>query len=554
MCRPGTRERDASRRPPACDSATLAAVGAQRRSARARRPDASRPKSTTRRAGARARPRARRRRARSSALSTAMPPRRQRADRASACSAATSATLAHEFLVLALRVVDERDRRLRDRRELARSRRGWFMPSSIDGGAVRGAQAQQRQRQADRVVEIALASRARAASPKCARRIAASISLTVVLPLLPTTTMTGMRELRAPVRGERAERRQRVGDRDQVARRARPRDRRRPAPRRRRARTPPATKSWPSKRSPCKRDEEIAGRERARVGGHAREAHVGADDAARRRRGRRSRCPSCAAPCARARRRRLATSENGVRTPFALLVVLVALAGDQHDVARLRAGDRRRGSPSRGRARRSSGGCRSSRMPRDDRRSAIAAGILAARVVAGDDDAVGERRGDRAHLRALAGVAVAAAAEHADELAARERPRAAAPSAPSPAHRACARSRRRRAAAPPPPRRCMRPGGGSMRASAASASASGTSLASSTPSTPSRFDALNAPTTGGRDVAAAPRGGDRQRDAAGVVGDAPSPRCRRWRGRRSAPAARARARRRRGSGRTGRRR
>ena len=44
-------------------------------------------------------------------------------------------------------------------------------------------------------------------------------------------------------------------------------------------------------------------------------------------------------------------------------------------------------------------------------------GVLAARIVVGDDDDVGELLGDRAHLRPLAGIAVAAAAEHHDELA-----------------------------------------------------------------------------------------------------------------------------------------
>ena len=48
----------------------------------------------------------------------------------------------------------------------------------------------------------------------------------------------------------------------------------------------------------------------------------------------------------------------------------------------------------------------------------IDAGVLAARIVVGDDDAVGEPRGDLAHHRPLAGIAVAAAAEHHDEPAA----------------------------------------------------------------------------------------------------------------------------------------
>ena len=49
----------------------------------------------------------------------------------------------------------------------------------------------------------------------------------------------------------------------------------------------------------------------------------------------------------------------------------------------------------------------------------IALRVFAARVVAGDDHLVGERARDAAHQRALAAVAVAAAAEHAHELAVR---------------------------------------------------------------------------------------------------------------------------------------
>ena len=44
--------------------------------------------------------------------------------------------------------------------------------------------------------------------------------------------------------------------------------------------------------------------------------------------------------------------------------------------------------------------------------------ILAARIVVGDDDAIGEPRGDLAHLRTLAAVAIAAAAEDDDQPAA----------------------------------------------------------------------------------------------------------------------------------------
>ncbi len=48
--------------------------------------------------------------------------------------------------------------------------------------------------------------------------------------------------------------------------------------------------------------------------------------------------------------------------------------------------------------------------------------IFAARIVVGDDDAVGIFGGDRAHQRTLAGIAVAAGAEHHHQLAFRIRP------------------------------------------------------------------------------------------------------------------------------------
>ena len=100
------------------------------------------------------------------------------------------------------------------------------------------------------------------------------------------------------------------------------------------------------------RDEEIARRERARVGRHAREAHVLADEAAVHRAGGRRRVhhalpqamPSAAVATSRVRERRAHA--------VALLVVLVALAGDEDDVASAARSPPRRGSPRRGRARR----------------------------------------------------------------------------------------------------------------------------------------------------------------------------------------------------------
>ena len=50
------------------------------------------------------------------------------------------------------------------------------------------------------------------------------------------------------------------------------------------------------------------------------------------------------------------------------------------------------------------------------------AGVLAARIVVGNDDAVGIVGGNRAHQRTLAGIAVAAGAEHHDKPALRVRP------------------------------------------------------------------------------------------------------------------------------------
>ena len=176
-----------------------------------------------------------------------------------------------------------------------------------------------------------------------------------------------------------------------------------------------ATKSWPSKRSPFSATNRSPGASARRVGRHAREAHVAADEASVHGAGggrRIHHAPLHAASAAATTR----ASEKWWRTPLLLLVVLVALAGDQHHVARPRLGDRHpdRGGAVELHAPAPVGRCR---IPlhhrvRDGR------GVLGARVVAGDDDAVGEPPGHRAHLGPLALVAIAAAAEHADELAA----------------------------------------------------------------------------------------------------------------------------------------
>ena len=105
-------------------------------------------------------------------------------------------------------------------------------------------------------------------------------------------------------------------------------------------------------------------------------------------------------------------SLNGKRLIADNLAAFMALAGDQQDVAAAKIRDRsadrfaavadldcaRRGFQDRG----ANGG-----------------GFLAARIVVGDDDAVGLRRSDLTHHRPLAGVAIAAGAEHDDETTGR---------------------------------------------------------------------------------------------------------------------------------------
>ena len=90
------------------------------------------------------------------------------------------------------------------------------------------------------------------------------------------------------------------------------------------------------------------------------------------------------------------------------LVILVPLAGDQQHVARLQCLDRR-----------GDGRLAVADLPRARRRGedfgADRGGVLGARIVVGDDRLVGQLAGDGAHLRTLALVAVAAAAEDHDE-------------------------------------------------------------------------------------------------------------------------------------------
>ena len=194
------------------------------------------------------------------------------------------------------------------------------MPISITATRCVLAQAQQRQRQADVVVEVALGREHARRTPQCARRIAASISFTVVLPLLPVTRDERQREARAPVRGELPERR--AADRRTAIERAastRRSTRLVGDQRRRRAlrAAPRATKSWPSKRSPFERDEQVA---------RARCARLSVVTRVKRTFGRRAARPPTARAAvavsimralhaASAAPRYLRRRENGVRSP-----------------------------------------------------------------------------------------------------------------------------------------------------------------------------------------------------------------------------------------------
>ena len=114
-----------------------------------------------------------------------------------------------------------------------------------------------------------------------------------------------------------------------------------------------------------------------------------------------------------------ARSLNGRRSWPDDLVVLVPLACDHDDVAglrlRQRMTDRVRAIGNHDRARwlAHAGHDLLEDRPR----------ILGARIVVGEHDRVGELLGDRAHLRTLAGVAIAATAEHAVQATARMRAR-----------------------------------------------------------------------------------------------------------------------------------
>ena len=129
---------------------------------------------------------------------------------------------------------------------------------------------------------------------------------------------------------------------------------------------------------------------------------------------------------------------------------LVALAGDQHDVARVG-----RDRASRMAVRRSGSERGPSAQPEPDLAPMMANRILGPGVVGGEHDPVGQLAGHPAHDRALGRVAVTAAAEH-DDAPARRRPAPGRRRAPARARRGCGRSRR-------PPRTPGRPVTGSNR-------------------------------------------------------------------------------------------
>ena len=95
------------------------------------------------------------------------------------------------------------------------------------------------------------------------------------------------------------------------------------------------------------------------------------------------------------------------------LVGLVALAGDEHHV--VGAGHADRLGDGLAAVALHDGARRMFQPGHDVGRDGIA--ILATRVVVGHDHHVGAALGDQRHLRTLAGIALAAATEHADQLA-----------------------------------------------------------------------------------------------------------------------------------------
>ena len=219
---------------------------------------------------------------------------------------------AHEFLVLALRIGDHADRRPRDRGELA-GLAAMVHPDLEHGEPLRIAQAQHRERQADRVVEIARGRGDRVgtgARPEHRRDHLLGRRLAVAADDHRDRNV----EAAAPVRGQRAECGQRLVDGDQVAGKTRcpvARDQRRG----RAAGEGLGDEIVAVETLAAQRDEQVAGYDAARVGGHARKDHRRTDETSGHRAGRRRRIHH-----ARLRRASAASatprSENGRRWPF----------------------------------------------------------------------------------------------------------------------------------------------------------------------------------------------------------------------------------------------
>jgi len=121
---------------------------------------------------------------------------------------------AHELLVLALGVVDHGDGRARDGGE-HRGLAGVVHSDLDHRGTMRGAKAQQRQRQADRVVEVARGRQHRRVAEVRAQDGRDHL-LDRRLAVAADHRDQRQREPLPPPRGKASQRRQRVGDDDQV--------------------------------------------------------------------------------------------------------------------------------------------------------------------------------------------------------------------------------------------------------------------------------------------------------------------------------------------------
>ena len=221
---------------------------------------------------------------------------------------------AHEFLMLALGVVDHGDRRLRDGSELRRLAR--MVHAELDRGrGMLRAKTEQRQRKADRVVEVAFGrEHPRAAEVSAQHR--RQHFLDRRLAVAADDGDDRKRKPRAPVRRQLAERAQRVRHGDEIARESiRPVEGDERGDRALVARGVDEIVSVEA--LALERDEEVARRERARVGGDPREAHIRAQRRPSTARAAARRVHHVASPAsAPAAAAAVSTSENGVRTPF----------------------------------------------------------------------------------------------------------------------------------------------------------------------------------------------------------------------------------------------